>query len=273
MSSPDARSVTPVAGPVSAGAARPLAGRGVIVTRDEPPDGPLTVRLRALGAEVFRWPTVQIRPPQDPLPLAEALRRLETYHWAVFTSRHAVLAVTSLRRVPPSSVRVAAVGTATADALLEAGWQTDIVPDVHGSASLVDALAQHADLHDQRVLYPASAIARPTVREALTQLGAVVDQVTAYEIHDAPLDEGTWLETIEQGRAHAITLASPSALDGLRRALGEDACARILRTLVVAVIGPTTASSFAEQYGTEPVVATASTLDALADAVVVGLQE
>jgi uroporphyrinogen-III synthase len=273
MRSTDQRSNVPVAGPRSAGVARPLADRGVIVTRDEPTDGPLTVRLRALGAEVFRWPTVQIQPPRDPSPLTEALRRLESYDWVVFTSRHAVRAVTSLRRQPPSSVRVAAVGSATADALVEAGWQADIVPDAHGGSSLVAALAAHADLRRQRVLYPASAIARPTVREELTTLGAVVDQVTAYEVHDAPLDQGTCMETIDRGLAHAITLASPSALDGLRRALGEDACARILRSVAVAVIGPTTASSFAKRYGTEPVVATSGTLDALADAVVVALQE
>ena len=205
--------------------------------------------------------------------MAEALRRLETYDWVVFTSRHAVTAVTSLCRLPPSSVRVAAVGSATADGLRNAGWPVDIVPDVHGGSSLVEALAHHADLGHQRVLYPASAIARPIVGTELTELGAVVDQVTAYEVHDVVFDQDRFLETVEQGLAHAITLASPSALDGLQRWLGEEICARVFRTLAVAVIGPTTASAFTERYGTEPVVAASSTLDALADAVVVALQE
>jgi uroporphyrinogen-III synthase len=252
---------------------RPLTGYGVVVTRDEPVDGPLSSRLRALGAEVWSWPTVRIERPEDATPLRRAVRNLETYDWIVFSSQHAVTAVTAMRRQCPSTVRVAAVGSATADALRLAGWPVTVTPDAHGGDHLVVALEQRDDLAGRHILYPASAIARPTIRSDLGRCGAQVDQVTAYGVRSTTLDPTMCLAAVERGAVHAITFASPSALDGFQRALGSEPSARVLRALAVVVIGPTTAAALATVCDRAPFVASPSTLDALANSVTVALHE
>ena len=82
----------------------------VVVTRDEPGDGPLSTELRGLGLEVLSWPVLQVLPAADAAPLAAALHEVERFHWIVFASRHAVAAVTALLPAPPPALCVAAVG-------------------------------------------------------------------------------------------------------------------------------------------------------------------
>lgn len=261
-----------VSAAVTGAGVAPLTGCGVVVTRDESADGPLSTRLRSLGADVLQWPTVEVHPPDDAAPLSDALRNLESYDWIVFSSQHAVTAVTSLRRRCPSDVHVAAVGTATAEALRLAGWPVEVVPEVHGSDGLVAALARHSELPGLHVLYPASAIARPTVKAELERLGARVDQVTTYEVRDARLDPAACVASLDSGRVRAITFASPSALEALRRIVGTERCDAMLRGLAVAVIGPTTASALTAAGIHHAVVASPSTLDGLAQATAVAVQ-
>ena len=76
-------------------------------------------------------------------------------------------------------MRIAAVGSRTAESLRAQGWPTHIVPHVTNAAGLVAALAPSLAPGTQ-VLFPASSRALPTLAAGLEQLGAEVLQVEAY---------------------------------------------------------------------------------------------
>lgn len=254
--------------------------RAVVVTRDEPRDGPLGTSLRARGLDVLWWPVVHIAPPSDPRPLDEALARAAEFDWLVFASRHAVEAVAS-RTSPPSGARharVAAVGGATAAALRAHGWEPDVVPaDAHAEA-LLEALAPRI-IPGARVLFPASSRALPTLAEGLRRLGAQVLQVEAYCNAAAPLDRGACRAAIEAGTVGAVTFTSPSCVEELEHALGREVFERLLvkrppasgpggghgggGSALAVALGPTTAGALSAR-GIEPVLATPATLDGLA---------
>jgi uroporphyrinogen-III synthase len=244
-----------------------LRGIGVAVTRDEPHDGTLATRLRDLGATVTVWQTMTVTPPDDPRPLAAALRALDTYDWVVFSSRAAVHAVTALRSDLPDGIAVAAAGPATAEALRLAGWPVTAVPEAGGAEGLLEALTVHP-LDGRRMLFPASAIARTVLPDGLAARGAQVDQVTAYDVHDMPLDGDACTAAVEAGQVHAVTFASPSAVSGMRHAFGPDRFDALLARLAIAVIGPTTHDALRAATAQPAVQAERSTMDALADAVV-----
>jgi uroporphyrinogen III methyltransferase/synthase len=245
-----------------------LAGRCVVVTRAEPPAGPLGTKLAAQGAEVRHWPVVQISPPADPKPLIRALENLAQYDWIVFSSPRAVTAVVGRIDGLPEGIRVAAVGDSTAETLLEEGWPVDLLPREFGSEGLVAAFSEADFAHGADVLFPASNIARTTIPDGLTGLGARVERIVAYETVAAALDSAACVADADSGRLHAVTFASPSAVSGLRAALGEMSFVRILSQVPAVVIGPTTAAALHE-IGMAPAgVADPSTLDGLADAVV-----
>ncbi len=177
----------------------PLAGQCVVVTRAEAPGGPLGTKLAGQGAEVRHWPVVRISPPADSTPLVRALDNLAEYDWIIFSSPRAVAAVTGRVDGPPAGVRVAVVGESTAESLMEQGWPVDLLPRESGSEGLVAAFSRADFAHGAEVLFPASSIARATIPDGLTDLGARVDRVVAYETTAASLDSDVCLADADSG--------------------------------------------------------------------------
>jgi uroporphyrinogen III methyltransferase/synthase len=235
----------------------------VIVTRAEERDGPLSTELKSLGLPVLVWSAIRVL-PADTARLDEALSRAESFDWIVFTSRHGVAAVTARLSAPPSSLRTAAVGRATASVLSQHGWRVDLVPGEPSAAGLVAAFAASGAARGARILYPASSRALPTLAAGLTQLGAEVTVVEAYRtVSGTALDVEDCRSWISRDAVGAVTFASPSAVTELESALGEADFARLLDTAPAVAIGPTTARALTER-GYTPMLAESATLRGLA---------
>jgi uroporphyrinogen-III synthase len=234
----------------------------VVVTRDEPSDGPLSSQLRQLGLGVLSWPVVRVGAPQDGAPFEDALARAAHYDWIVFASRHAVQAVTSRLRATPVGVRVAAVGAATAEALRAQSWRVHVVPGEASAAALVAALAPMME-HGTRVLFPASSRALPTLGAGLAQLGVEVTQVEAYRTESAPLDLKECRARIRQRSVAAVTFTSPSTVVELERALGAASFKRLLSGCAAIALGATTAQAL-NARGHECMLAQPASLQGLA---------
>jgi uroporphyrinogen-III synthase len=243
-----------------------LEGVGVVVTRGEGEAGPLTRLLKADGARVLDWGTVGVEPPEDLCPLYSALIRIQAYDWICFSSPRAVEAVVSRTPVPPAGVRFAAVGPSTAAALEGAGWPVDRVPDVGSGEALVEVFREAGDLQGARVFFPASAIAREVIPSGLTELGAEVDQRTAYRIVVLPLDSGACRSSLESGAVQVMTFASPSALRGLEESLGAELFQTLARGIPAAVMGPTTAGALSKAGWRKVAVAKDPSWEGLVDA-------
>lgn len=237
---------------------------GVAVTRDEGDDGPLTRLLEARGLRVYPWPVIRTAPPADPGPLERALAALDGFDWAVFTSPRAAAAVAGVER--PAAVKVAAVGEATAAALADVGWAADVVPATQTGEALVAALTEAGVGAADRVLLPASAIARDVVPDGLERLGAEVVRVTAYRTEAAPLDAAVCRAELASGAVKVITFTSPSTVQNLQVALGPEVMGLAVAARAAA-IGPTTADAVREAGWDRVVVADPHSLEGLADRV------
>lgn len=215
-----------------------LLGRRVAVTRAAEQSGDLAERLRALGAEVLCCPLIAIAPPLDPAPLAHALARLEAYDWLALPSANAARAALGGLIRPGRRPRIAAVGSATAAALAEAGISADLTPAEHSAAGLLAALG---DVCGARVLLPQGDQARPELAEGLAARGASVDAVAAYRTLPGP-GVGALAAALRARALDAVTFASPSAaralLDGAGQAVHE-----LLAGAALVAIGPTTAAA------------------------------
>jgi uroporphyrinogen III methyltransferase / synthase len=222
---------------------RPLAGVGVVVTREEGAEAALTAELRQLGATILTWPTTRTAPPADPGPVRRAVARLEDFHWAPFTSARAVEAVFAFRPAWPPAVRIATVGRATGRAVRERGWPLDLVPGRQTAQALVAGLEAAGVGAGTRVLFPASEIARETLETGLRRLGAEVVRVAAYRTLPAPAEPERWRAALRAGEVQVISIASPSALENLRAALGVEGFRAAAAVAVIAAIGPATAAA------------------------------
>ncbi len=166
---------------------RPLAGRRILVTRAEEQSAGFCLRLGALGAEAIEYPTIRVVPPVDATPLGDAIGRLPSYDWVVFTSANGVAAfwkhwaaIGSPRADlfwPRGNVRVAAIGPATAGALVDRNVRPAFVPAEFIAERVAEGLGE---VDGKRILLPRADIARPALAVLLRQRGAIIDEVTAY---------------------------------------------------------------------------------------------
>jgi uroporphyrinogen III methyltransferase/synthase len=238
--------------PAMTQASQPLAGRRIVITRAREQAGELVQALAALGAVVVTAPAIRIEPLADLEPLRVALAHIERYRWVVFTSQNAVLVV--FDKLPVwghasnhfATVRVAAIGPATGDALAARGATADLLPEGYVAESLVQAIASQGDLHGARVLIPQAETARDTLAEGLRKLGADVDVIPVYRTVPALEDGAALAREILAGRIDAVTFTSSSTVHAFVQSVGTEAasCDRYR----AAVIGPIT-SATARGYG------------------------
>jgi uroporphyrinogen-III synthase len=233
---------------------QPLSGRRVLVTRAAKQAGNLSEGLRALGATPVEVPMLEIRPPGSFDRLDAALRQLDQYDWLILTSTNAVHALAEratllgIRLGQSATLRVAAVGSATAAETAKAGLPITLVPKLYVAESLVSALRAH--IEGKRVLLARAAIARDVIPNALREAGAVVDVVDAYQ---NVLPKAT-PEQLRDGLAQsidAVTFTSSSSVTHLAEAARQAGISFPLNGIPAISIGPITSQTLRE-LGWEP---------------------
>jgi len=221
---------------------RPLLGRRILVTRAAERADDLVARLEDAGADAIAAPTIALEDVEDRTDLERAFAELESFEWIVFTSAHGVEVFFTrlfesgldVRRLGRS--RLAAIGPATADALLRRGLRADVVPDEFRAEGLARVLAPAVG--GTRVLLPRAEGARDVLPRELARAGAEVLDVATYRARPIGALPERVRELLAQGGLDAITFASSSAVRSLDALVG----AKTGRT-AIAVIGPVTAET------------------------------
>lgn len=163
------------------GADGPLTGWSFLVTRPAQRGDRLSAMLERQGAMVIQRPSLVIGEMEDPMPVADAMERADL---AIFVSIYAVNALSQALALRPlsfrKSLRIAAVGGATADALKQLGLKVTFAPPGStGSEGLIDALAG-SNWQKREVALFAADTGRRVLAEWLTERGARVSRIIAY---------------------------------------------------------------------------------------------
>jgi uroporphyrinogen III methyltransferase/synthase len=214
---------------------------------------------------------IELVSPEDPQPLLDAVERLAEYAWVLFTSVNAVERFFQVLRKQGgdarslAGVKIAAVGSATAEALEVHGLRADLVPSRYQAEGILEDLEGRFQEGD-RFLLPRAESAREVLPETLRKKGAVVDVVPVYRTVCAAVSPEI-VESFEKGEVDVVTFTSSSTVENFHQAIGS----KVPRNYQVASIGPVT-SARAEELG-YPVdwSAPEATVASLLDAVVEGL--
>ncbi len=254
----------------------PLAGRRVLVTRAVHQLGKLSDGLRALGAEPVEVPMLEIRPPEDQAPLHAALRNLHEYDWLILTSANTVrvLAVCAAEQeIPltqPARLRVAAIGSATAEIARKAGFSVALTPREYVAESLLHELAIEAA--GRRVLLARAEVARDVIPDALRKAGAMVDVIDAYRNVMPATAPKVLLEALKTP-VDAATFSSSSSVTHLAEAAKHAKIAFPLEGALAVSIGPITSQTLRELGWAPAAEANPSNISGLIDAVVTALRK
>jgi uroporphyrinogen III methyltransferase/synthase len=239
----------------------PLLGQRVLVTRPRHQAADFMASLRDLGAEPVAFPTIEIRSAEDTTPLDDALRQIcrqtaaavgrggemagdgeAAFDWLVVTSANGVtavwerLAALGLDSRCLASVRVAAIGPATAATLQQYSITPDLIPVEYTAEGVLDAFDRLGPVTGQRFLLARADIARATLADGLRERGAIVSEIPAYRT--VPVEGGP-----TPPPADIVTFTSSSTVQGYVNCLAGADPAQTLKDSRVVCIGPITAKT------------------------------
>jgi len=126
-------------------------------------------------------------------------------------------------------------------------------------------------LRGRKVLLPRADIGRDLVADELRKQGADVSEVVAYRtviVESEREGEPDIYRMLLERRIDVVTFTSPSAVRNFVRVLGAEPAADLLRTTVVAAIGPVTAEAAAQCNIPTTIVPASYTVPSLIDAIV-----
>jgi uroporphyrinogen III methyltransferase/synthase len=230
--------------------ARPLFGKRVLVTRPRQQAGDFIRKLELLGAVPFVLPGVDIQPPASWAEVDQRLERLGEYDWLVFTSVNGVQSFLGRLRETGrdlralATVKLAAIGPGTADALRTFQLEADLIPAEYRSESLAAELGRRAA--GQRILLARADRGRDLLRTELAKV-ATVDQVTVYRQSDAVPRDGIVHDALRRGEIDFVTLTSANVARSVLRTLDEIGRARVhAGDLRLVTISPVTSAAVVE---------------------------
>ncbi len=240
-----------------------LKGLRVLVTRGRNQSAEMTSLLENYGAEVIHCPTIEISGPESWDSLDTALAKLENYDWIVFTSANGVNFF--YRRLGeklgaearlPDHLITCAIGPATAKAL-QVRARVDVVAKDSKAEGALAAIIEHAgsreNIRGLRFLIPRARVARELLPVELTELGAQVDVVEAYQTLIPDADGQRIKRLITETPVNVITFTSSSTVSNLAAIVGMKDLSGLLEGALVACIGPITAAT-ARDHGLRKII-------------------
>jgi uroporphyrinogen III methyltransferase/synthase len=224
----------------------PLAGKKILITRAREQSGNFAALVKKLGAEVIEFPTIEIIPPTTWRGLDRAIDQLKSYDWILFTSANGVnffferLREKGEDRYLPSSLKVCAIGPATAYQLKDRGIRVDYIPKEFVAEAILKGFGGMA-ITGKRILLARAKEARDVLPQGLKKMGAEVDVVAAYQTVKPKGESRRLKKLLRDGGIDVITFTSSSTVNHFAELLKKEDLKKLLDGIAIACIGPITA--------------------------------
>lgn len=225
----------------------PLAGKRIVMTRAQDQNSGFHEQLAGLGAVVIDLPTIAIQDPDSWNDMDSAIGRIDQFHFLILTSVNGVRSLMKRLQSCGRSARdlarleVGAIGPATARALREAGVRVDFVPQQYQAEGLLESLGGR-DVRGKRFLIPRAKVARDLVPRVLTQWGAQVEVVEAYQTVSPAYPPGEVKRRLTP-RPDVLTFTSSSTAHHFVQLARQEEIFPEIQACLMASIGPVTSAT------------------------------
>jgi uroporphyrinogen III methyltransferase/synthase len=224
------------------------------------PASGLSPQFESAGFQTITWPSLQLTPLENFAALDEAIANLYGYDWIIFVNPDAVrffverLEKQSREVSDLDSLRVCAIGEATATALEHARVHVDVVATQTNPSAIVEQLGTYAGgiehLDRLNFLLPQAAIGRDYLKEHIENIGARADVVVAYQT--VANDDLTRLAGLQSmlltSSVDAVVFNDPDEVSELARVFDTNDLGALMRNTLVLTIGDATTNA-AQAFG------------------------
>ena len=229
-----------------------LIDKKIIITRAQEQTSEAHEIFRKHGAEVFDLPSLVIGPPDDWSPLDNALKKIYTFDWIIFSSANGVRNVEermnqiglSLSEIS-KTIQIAVVGRKTASLLSDMDAKISFVPPSFVADSLVEHFPQNQK--GLKLFIPrVQTGGRSILFDSFKLKGAEVTEVAAYE-SSCPKDiPQKTIDALKNGEIDIIAFTSGKTVlhtvSLLKKYLGEN-WFQLIEKIKIVSIGPQTSNS------------------------------
>jgi uroporphyrinogen III methyltransferase/synthase len=232
---------------------KPLFGKRILITRARGQSGDFATQLKKGGAEVIEFPTIEIVPPLRWGEVDRAIGQLKSYDWIIFTSANGVdffwqrMMEQGNNLRLPSSLKVCAIGPATANRLKKKRASVHYIPKEFIAESILEGFEKMA-IKEKRVLLARARKARDILPRGLKKMGAEVDVVAVYRTVRPRGGSKKLKKLLADGKIDVIAFTSSSTVNHFSELLKKEDLKKLLRHISVACIGPVTART-AKEWG------------------------
>ena len=255
-----------------------LFGKRILITR---PRGQAEIFVELLekeGAITIQFPTIETVPPDSWDALDNAINRLDTYQWLIFTSANGVRFFMERLKANKKDIRelrgikICAIGPKTAASINSLGIKVDAIPEKYIAEGVIEEMQKYG-IKGKKILLPRASVARDILPEELKKMGAEIDVVDTYKTVK-PVEKANEIKNmLKNGEIDVITFTSSSTVQnfmsyfnlpppllpfGSQGRLQEGTKGRsnfnrgddreILKDIIIASIGPITAKTV-EEFG------------------------
>lgn len=197
---------------------KPLAGKGIVVTRPAHQAQRLASFISDAGGNAILFPTIEIREVENPEPLLALIDRLDAFDVAIFVSPNAVekamSAITAQRALPPK-LAVVAVGPGSGRELARFGVAGAVVPAGRADSEGLLDLELLARVEGRRVVVFRGDGGRELLGDTLAARGATVEYAVCYRRIRPELAPSRLLDAWAREELDAITVTSSEGLSNL----------------------------------------------------------
>ena len=214
---------------------KPLAGKGIVVTRPAHQAQTLTRLISGAGGKPLPFPVIEIRDIENPAPVRALIDRLHEFNMAIFVSPNAAekgLALVKARRAWPEKLKAAAVGSGGVKTLQRHGITDVIAPEGRFDSEALLELPAFALVYGKRFVVFRGAGGRELISETLTERGAVVEYAECYRRVRPDNDVAPLLRAWERNELNAIAVTSSEGLRNFLDMIGAQGRELALRTPV-----------------------------------------
>ena len=256
---------------------KPLFGKTIVVTRARSKASALSERLLELGAHVIEASAIKTQALPRTKEMDATYDSLSSYDGLIFTSAEGVrfffdgLLDRGLDSRALGSMKVCAIGSATAKSLLDRGIRADIVPPNYQAESVVETITEeqgrvwsNRELGDLRFVLVQPKVARDVIYKGLSQAGCDVTVLRLYETVQDTSHKEYLEEALRAGEVDYITFTSSSTVTNTKDMLGTDAVSLLGKTKVVC-IGPITGATCVEEGIQPDLIGETFTIPAMVD--------
>jgi uroporphyrinogen III methyltransferase / synthase len=253
----------------------PLASKRIVVTRAREQASDFAGALAALGAVVIEFPTIEIRGPDSWELLDSAISRLDQFDFLIFTSVNGVHFFMSRLQTQRrdagalAHLEIGAIGPATAQAARRAVLKVDFMPREYQAEGLLESL-EGRDVSGKHFLIPRAKVARDLVPRVLTERGATVKVVEAYQTVSPRYAPGEVTRRLTPSPG-VLTFTSSSTAKHFVEIVEHEGLLAAMKNCAIASIGPVTSQTLRELGLGVTVEARESTIAGLVAALVENL--